>query len=367
MKKRILSLLLGVTLLFSSTSIFANTVDVEYIDSLAGIIKDNYLFDIDNDKLTENAIKGMFSGLDSYSGYYTADEYKALTETLTGESEKAGIGIRVLEDEDDQINIIEAIRGNPAEEAGIQRGDILVSVDDAIIEHIPLAKVIKLIEGEVGSKVTIGIKRQGVEDTLYFDLKRAKIIVNPASYSIVDGNIGYIKINDFNNNSLIAVKTALHQFDSKNVEKVIFDVRDNPGGYLSTVKDMLNMLVKEGPIFTIRDSQGNETTEYSTNKNPKYKLAVLTNRKSASASEIFAGAIQDRGAGIIVGTRTFGKGTVQSIMETNYGGAIKLTVAEYFTANKKRVNGIGITPDVRIEDAISGQKDQVLEKAIEKL
>lgn len=367
MKKRILSLLLGTTLLFSSTSIFANTIDTEYIDSLATIIKDNYLFDIDNDKLTENAIKGMFSGLDSYSAYYTADEYKALTETLTGETQEAGIGIKVLEDEDDKINIIEAIKSNPAEREGIQRGDIIVSVDDAIIEHIPLAKVLKLIEGEVGSKVTVGIQRQGVKDTLYFDLTRAKVIINPVSYSIVDGNIGYIKVNEFNDNSLIAVKTALHQFDSKNVKKVIFDVRDNPGGYLSTVRDMLNMLVKEGPIFCIRDSQGNETIEYSNNKQQKYKLAVLTNRRSASASEIFAGAIQDRGAGKIVGTRTFGKGTVQSIMETNYGGAIKLTVAEYFTANKKRVNGIGITPDIIIEDAISGQTDQVLQKAIENL
>ena len=367
MKKRILSLVLGTTLLFSTSTIFANTIDTQYIEDMVDVIKNNYLFEVDKDELTENALKGLFGGLDPYSAYYTKEEYKALTESLTGELEEASIGVRLMEDENNKINIIEVIENNPAEKAGIKRNDTIVSVDDADVESIPLEKVKCLISGKAGSKVTIGIERTGEDEILYFDLTREQVIINPVSYHIIDGKIGYIDINEFNNNSLIGVKTALDKFDGKNVDKVIFDVRNNPGGYLSTVKDMLNMLVAEGPIYCIKDSKGNETTEYSTNKNPKYKLAVLTNKKSASASEIFAGAIQDRKSGLIIGTTTYGKGTVQSIMETNYGGAIKLTVAEYFTANKRKVNGIGITPDILIEDTNEGNEDLVLETAIQNM
>ena len=178
-----------------------------------------------------------------------------------------------------------------------------------------------------------------------------------------------IKINEFNNNSLIGMKIALHQFDAKGIKKVIFDVRDNPGGYLSSVTDMLRLLLPKGPLYHTRDSKDIITTSNSYNamKVPKYKLAVLTDENSASAAEIFAGAIQDTKAGKIIGTKTFGKGTVQNIMETTDGGAIKITVAEYFTPNMKRVNKVGITPDIKIDAIYKEGTDQVLEKAVKEL
>ena len=367
MKKRITSLALSLTLILNTSSIFANVIDTEYIESMANLIKNNYLYEVEDKKLTEGAIKGLFASLDPYSAYYTQEEYKELTQNLTGELDQAGIGVQLTEDQG-IITITDIIKNNSAEKAGLKAEDTIVCIDHAEIRDMPLQSIVEKIKGLAGTKVNIGVSRQGTEEILYFDIVREPIIINPVEYRILDGNIGYIKINEFNNNSLIAVKTALHQFDRKKASQVIFDVRDNPGGYLATVNQMLQLLVPKGPLFHTRDSKGKMTTTLSYNEKPaKYKLAVLVNENSASASEIFAAAIKERQAGTIIGRQTFGKGTVQSIVEMKDGGAIKLTVAEYFTPNKNRVNKVGVTPDILIEDIYKEETDIFLEKAIDSL
>ncbi len=368
MKRRILSLTLCLTLILSTSSIFANGIDTEYIDSMAKFIKQNYLYEVEDKALMEGAIKGLFSALDPYSQYYTAEEYKVLTEVLTGELDEAGIGVKITHIEG-VVTITDIIKNNPAQKAGLKAGDIILFIDKADIKNMTLEEITNLIKGKAGTKVNIGVKRAGSEKILYYNVGREPIIINPVEYREVEGGIGYIKINEFNNNSLIGVKTALHQFDANGVKKVIFDVRNNPGGYLNSVTDMLRILLPQGPLYHTRDSKGIITTSHSYNKmkSPKYKLAVLTDENSASAAEIFAGAIQDRGAGKIIGTKTFGKGTVQNIMETTDGGAIKITVAEYFTPNMKRVNKIGIMPDIKIDAIYKEGTDQALEKAVKQL
>ena len=368
MKKRILSLTLCLTLILGTSSIFANGLDTEYIESMANFIKQNYLYEIEDKKLMEGAIKGLFSTLDPYSQYYTAEEYKLLTETLTGELDQAGIGVKITHVEG-VVTITDVMKSNPAQKSGLKPEDIILSINQADIKEMTIEEITNLIRGKAGTTVKLGVKRLGSEKTLYYNVVREPIIINPVEYREIEGGIGYVKINEFNNNSLISVKTALHQFDAKGVKKVIFDVRDNPGGYLSSVCDMLRILVPKGPLYHTRDSKGVITTahSYNTMNSPKYNIAVLTNENSASAAEIFAGAIQDRKAGTLIGTKTFGKGTVQNIMETTDGGAIKITVAEYFTPNMKRVNQVGITPDIKIDTVYKEETDQVLEKAVEHL
>lgn len=367
MKKRIISLAICLTLLLGSSSVLANGIDIEYIESMAKLIKSNYLYEVEDAKLTEGAIKGLFSSLDPYSAYYTEEEYKQLTQSLTGELDQAGIGVKLRESEG-QIIITDIIKNNSAEKAGLQAEDIIVSIDEAEIKDMPLQSIVEKIKGLAGTKVKIGIERPGAEEILNFEVMREPIIINPVEYRVLDGNVGYVKINEFNNNSLIGVKTALHHFDAKKIDQIVFDVRDNPGGYLSTVSDMLQMLVPKGPIFHTRDSKGRKTTTNSNNPNPaKYKLAVLVNENSASAAEIFAAAVKERGVGKVIGSQTFGKGTVQSIVELNDGGAMKLTVAEYFTPNMNRVNKVGVTPDIIIDPIYKEGTSPVLEKALEQL
>lgn len=367
MKKRILSLSLSLSILLSTTSVFANGLDLEYIDKVTSLIKDSYLYQVEDQDLTEGALKGIFKTLDPYSNYYTKAEYQKLTQSLNGQIEHAGIGIEIS-DISGVVKIKEVIKNNQAEKAGLKIEDIIISVDDIEVAELPIDNITELIKGKAGSTVKIGIVRENEEEPLYFNIVREPIVITPVEYRELETGIGYIKINEFNNNALIGVKTAIRQFDAKNIKKIVFDVRNNPGGYLSTVSEMLQPLVPRGPIFHTVDSKGRKTTEYSYNRNPKYKIAVLTNENSASASEIFAGAIKERGVGIVVGSQTFGKGTVQSIMETPTGGAIKLTIAEYFTPKMNRVNEVGITPDIIINDVYNKEEtDLVLQRAVEEL
>lgn len=364
MKKRILSLTLSISILLSTAGAFADGLDLEYIDRVSQLIKDSYLYEVEDSDLTEGALKGMFKALDPYSNYYTKEEYQKLTDSLNGEINQAGIGIEIT-DLSGVVKITEVIKNNQAEKAGLKKDDIIISIDDIEVAELPIDNITKLLKGKAGTKVKIGIIRENQEEPIYFDIVREPLVITPVEYRELETGIGYIKINEFNNNALIAVKTALRQFDAKNIKNIIFDVRDNPGGYLNTVSEMLQLLVPRGPIFHTRDSKGRKTTEYSYNNNPKYKLAVLTNENSASASEIFAGAIKERRVGVVIGSQTFGKGTVQNIMETPNGGAIKLTVAEYFTPQMNRVNEVGITPNIIIDPYNKEETDLVLERAVE--
>lgn len=335
---------------------------IEYLEDLVKLIKEHFVYEVTDKDLMEGAFKGLFSGLDDYSNYYTEEEFKDLTESLAGNF--CGVGVIITEKEG-YIVVVSLIENAPASKAGIKPKDIIVSVDDVDVKGFTTSMVSDIIKGEPGTQVKLGISREGEKNTLYFTLIREFIEVNPVEYEILENNIGYIKIKKFNSHALKNATKAITEFESKKVSKVIFDLRNNPGGGLNEVLDILRLIVPEGPLVYIKDSKGNLKSHYSYLKGSRFKLAVLVNEGSASASEIFAGAIQDRGVGTIIGTQTFGKGTVQTIFSLANGAGLKITTAEYLTPNKNPVNKLGIKPDILVENTTV--KDLQLKKAIEVL
>lgn len=336
--------------------------ELEFLGKLLKLIKANYAYEVTEQQLIEGAMKGLFYNLDDYSNYYTEEEFNELNEIVTGDF--GGIGLHVTE-KNGNVTVVTPIKDTPGFKAGIKPDDTIVSVDNTDIRGFTTKKAADLMRGEPGTKVKLGIVREGEPKVLYFDIVRELIINNPIEYEILKDNIGYIKITEFNSHTLENVLKAMGHFNINKVDKIVFDVRNNPGGSLSEVVNVLRFLVPRGPIVHVKYSDGEIQTHYSYNDEVNFKLAVLVNKGSASASEIFAGTIKDTGVGTIIGTTTFGKGTVQSIIPLVNGGGIKLTVAEYLTANKNPVNKVGIKPDIEVENKT--EEDLQLKKAIEVL
>ncbi|WP_352404342.1 S41 family peptidase [Sporanaerobacter acetigenes] len=333
-----------------------------YFYQVKELVKDNYAFDINDNELIQGAIKGLFYFLDDYSNYYTKAEFEELLGSVSGNF--VGVGI-VVSEKDGYVVVVEPIEGSPAHKAGMKSKDKVISVDGKNTIGLSSKDVVALIKGEKGTKVKIGVKREGQASPIYFTLTRDEIKLNPISYKILDKNIGYIKINQFNENTNENLIPVLKEFDKKNISKIIIDLRDNPGGLLGEVVEVSRHFVPKGPIVHIKYKNKIEQTYYSELPKTKYKLVVLVNENSASASEIFAGAVQDTKAGTIVGVTTFGKGTVQEILPLSNGDGMKLTVAEYLTPKKRSINGKGVVPDVVVEASSSaGTKDPQLEKAM---
>lgn len=367
MKKRIASILLSVSITMGTGAAFAESkIDLAYIEKMAQFIDQNYLYDVDGRQLTEGALKGLFYNLDPYSNYYTSSEYKTLEDNMEGHPETSGIGIKIIEI-DKSLKIIELMEGHGAQKAGLLIGDIIVSVDGVDTTGMALENVSTLVRGKTGTEVKIGVIRENTDEILFFDVLRTPIVYSAVESKQIDG-IGYIKINEFSKGSFMQIEKAIKDLKSQQIVNLVFDVRDNPGGFLTDTINALGLIVPEGPILYVKDRAGNQETFYSFKKKMDGKIVVLTNKNSASAAEVFAGAIKDRKAGLIIGTKTFGKGTVQNIIPLERGGAVKLTVAEYFTPLKTKVNKIGITPDIIIEKSEdSGGNDLALERAIAEL
>lgn len=318
------------------------------IEMMLDIIKGDYYKDVKEEDLLNGALKGMFETLDPHSTYYTDEEYKEFMVDIKGEV--VGIGVQI-ERKDGRITVVAPIEGSPAFKAGIKTGDKIVNVDGTDISDYTADQAAKLIRGEEGAKVKIGIRRDGVKDIIYFEFTRELIEINPVKYEIKDGNIGYIRITEFSENTFDHFADAVNEFKEKGVEGVIIDLRGNPGGLLGQVIDVCKLLIPKGPIVKIQvKNEIVETYESELDKAP-FKLVVLTNGGSASASEIMAGAIKDSKTGILVGEKTYGKGTVQHINRVQGGGGVKLTVANYLTPSGFSLDGIGITPDIEVKAA----------------
>ena len=331
-----------------------------YVQTL-DYIKAKYPFEVKDRDLINNSIKGLLQGLDENSNYYTKEEADLLLKGILGNY--AGIGV-VIEENEGHIVVNSIMKNSPAEKSGLKKGDIIVSVDNVKIKDLSLGEVSDLIQGLPDTKVKLGIIRNNNTKPIYLDITRANIKVNPVEYKIIEKDIGYIKLKEFNPYSSSCIKEALEEFNKKNVNKVILDLRDNPGGMLDQAISIGEIFIPAGPIVHIRTRAG-ITTHISTNQKPKYKLVVLVNENSASASEILAGAVKERNAGTLVGKKTYGKGTVQTILPLPDGSILKLTTAEYLLPNKTSIHKKGIEPDVEVENV--GGKDLQLRKAIEVL
>ena len=336
------------------------------------LIEQKYVEDVDHDKLIEGAIKGMVESLeDPHSVYMPTDEFQDFITSINGSF--GGIGISLGYDEkNSKVEVVSPIEGTPAQKAGILPKDIIVKVDDVDLTGKKLDDAVKLMRGDKGTKVTIYVEREGEEDLLRFDLIRDNIRLETVYSEIID-NIGYIKITSFDSQTFDDFKATLDQLKKQNVRGVVLDLRNNPGGSLHECIKVADEILGYGLIAYTEDRNQNRIEEYySDDKKLSLPLSVIINENSASASEIVAGAIQDHKAGTLVGTKTYGKGSVQELEPFENGAGLKITIAKYYIPSGRSIDGIGIEPDIKVEldenvspFAVPKDKDIQLQKAIE--
>lgn len=344
------------------------------IDTLARYIDQNYLDDIDTEQLIDGIYQGFMAGLgDPYSQYYTKEDYESLMETTSGKY--CGIGASVSQSyETGIITIVKPFEGGPANKAGILPGDVLYKVDDEEVTGEELEEVVTKMKGESGTKVTLEIVRDGETEPLSFEVTRAEIEVPSIEYEMLEDSIGYIAVSAFEENTDEQFKTAIDKLEKEGMKGLIVDLRDNGGGLVDTVVNMLDCFLPTGDMIVYTKDKNGSGQEYKAKNEDQLDipLAVLINGNSASASEIFAGAVQDYGIGSLVGTTSFGKGIVQNVIPMSDGTALKLTIAKYYTPNGRNIHKIGIEPDVEVELSdeakklvtIPLEKDNQLQKAI---
>lgn len=328
------------------------------IQSLAQYIQSNYYEDVDTDTLQEGLYAGLFDNLDVYSQYYTADEAKQLFESnISGTY--CGIGASLQQDaETKTVTVMHVYDGSPAQEGGLKEGDVIVSADDYEAASMDLTEFVNHIRGEEDTQVHLVIARSGESENLELDIARKNLVLPTVTNQMLENNTGYIQVTEFTEHTAEQFEEALQTLQNQGMTSLIVDLRSNPGGMLTSVCDMLDDILPKGLLVYTEDRSGKREDYNSTDKKSlDLPLAVLVNGYSASASEIFAGAIQDRKAGTIVGTTTYGKGVVQSILSLKDGSAFKLTTSRYFTPNGTCIQGIGITPDVELDYEFTGPED----------
>ncbi|MCI6534430.1 MAG: S41 family peptidase [Lachnospiraceae bacterium] len=341
----------------------------EKIAELKKLIDKNYLHDVDEEELQEGIYKGYISGLDDpYSVYYDEEETKSFYETTEGEYD--GIGAVLSQNMDTGIiTLVQIYDDSPAMKAGLQDEDILYKVDKEEVTGEDLTEVVSHIKGEKGTTVDITVLRGEENEEVTVMVTRDTIQAQTVEYRMLEDNLGYIAVSEFDSVTYDQYQQALEDLQNQGMQGLIVDLRNNPGGNLSTVCDMLDLMLPEGLIVYTEDKDGNRQEMTSDDEHQfNLPMTVLMNGNSASASEIYAGAIQDYGLGKIVGTQSYGKGVVQQIFDLKDGTCVKLTIAEYFTPNGRNINGEGITPDVEVEyekDENNPDADNQLEKAME--
>ena len=341
----------------------------EKLDRINSLIEGCYLYedDIDEDALIDGIYSGYAEALgDPYTEYYDEEETKALYESTNGEF--SGIGATMSQSLDSgEITVSNVYEDSPADKAGMKQGDVIYEVDGRSVSGQDLETVVSWIKGEQGTDVTLCVLRDGEEVEL--TATRDIIEVQTVSSEMKDGQIGYIAVSEFDSVTYDQFEAALEELESQGMQGLVIDLRGNPGGNLTTVTDMLKLLLPEGTIVSTKDKYGN-TEEISCDGKHEFTkpLAVLVNQYSASASEIFSGAIQDYGTGTIVGMTTYGKGVVQQLMDLGDGTCLKVTIAEYYTPSGRSINGTGVEPDVEVEyeyDENNPEADNQLDKALE--
>lgn len=336
-------------------------IDAEYL----------YTDDIDKEAVQDAIIKGYVAGLNEpYSVYYNEAETTELYESTSGTF--GGIGVGIMQDNTTGlITFTKIYKNSPGEVAGFKEGDIVYKVNGEDVTSQTLDEIVSQIRGEIGTKVDITVLRGEKNEEYTGTATRALIEEETVTYELKDDGIGYIQVSGFDEVTFKQFDAALEDLNSRSMKGLVIDLRSNPGGNLSTVVDMVDLILGEGTIVSIKDKNGNSDV-YSSDEECKLNvpLVVLINGYSASASEIFAGAVKDYEIGTLVGTTTYGKGIVQNIFPFTDGTSLKITCSEYFTPKGTNIHGVGIEPDVVIEyeyDENNPEKDNQLEKAIEVL
>lgn len=339
-------------------------VDSGKLSYITSLIHYYFYEDVDDEKLADGVYKGLMEALDDpYSVYYTAEEYEDMMIDTTGNY--AGIGAVLTKNtEDGSVVVVNVYEGSPADRAGLLPGDIVVSVDGFLGKDEDLDIFVRHIRGEEGTKLDMVYLREGEEHSV--EITRAQVSVPTVSYKMLDDSIGYISMTEFSQNTKEQFDKAVLDLTSQGMKAVIFDLRYNGGGLVESVTDILDEILPEGTTVYMEDKHGKRTTYTSDAEHfMDLPMVVLVSENTASAAEIFAGAIRDFDYGTLIGTTTFGKGIVQSQIPLSDGSAIKITMASYYTPSGECIHKIGIEPDEKLEYAFLGGPEDPYDESLD--
>lgn len=351
--------ILGATLVFGQMVFAEREVvkpdlpleDLRTFSEIFGRIKSSYVEPVEDKKLLENAIRGMLSGLDPHSTYLDLDDFQQLREGTSGEF--GGLGIEVSM-EDGFVKVVAPIDDTPAAEAGIQAGDLIIRLDDTPVKGMTLNDAVEIMRGKPGSKLLLTIIREGEDKPLKVELTRAVIKVESVKKEMLEPGYGYVRITTFQSRTGPSLREAVSELKKENNGKLnglVLDLRNNPGGVLEAAVDVSDAFIEKGMIVYTDGRIADSDQKFHATPDDLLKgapLIVLVNGGSASASEIVAGALQDQKRAIVIGGKTFGKGSVQTVMPLTNNTAVKMTTARYFTPSGRSIQAEGIVPDIEI-------------------
>ncbi len=361
---------LSISLKNTNSSNIANAL-IKYRD----IIDRYYLGEVDENKLEEGAIKGYIEGLgDPYTEYISKEDMEDYLSDTMGNF--VGIGIYMIQNTQyDKIQVLSTIKGSPAEKAGIQAGDIILNVDGVEYKASDMTTASNNIKGEEGTKVTVEVLRDN--QNIKYEITREKVKVNQVEGKIISNNIGYIAFTSFDETTADDFKNKFQELNKQGIKSLIIDLRNNGGGIVDEALEIADFIADKDSVLLYEVDKNNTETVKKATKDPiiNMPVVILTNENTASASEILAGALKDLGKAKIVGTKTYGKGVIQQILKLGDGSGIKITIEEYQTPNRNKINKIGIEPDEKVELPenltnilnIEESQDTQLQKAIEML
>ncbi|WP_027084814.1 S41 family peptidase [Cohnella panacarvi] len=344
-----IAVLLGLTLLLGLTSVATAADTPEQIKEVRELLLNYHYGNPSERSLAINDIDQMIATLDDpYTEFYDEKEWKAFNSVL--EKTFVGIGIVMREDKG-SVYVDEVLEGSPAEAVGIAAGDLLTATGGKSLQGKTTAEIQQLLLGEEGTKVSLTVTRGGKK--LSFIIVRKQIHLNAVTSSMLGDGIGYLALSGFTSDAATEVKKQLAELEKNGMKSLVFDLRDNGGGYVDTAQKIAGLFLENGVLAYMRDRDNNDEALAVTGTRKSYPLVVLVNGNSASASELLAGALQDYRAASLVGMRTYGKGVVQSIVALKSGGVLKLTIRQYLTPKEHKVDKVGLTPDVVVEDPAS--------------
>ncbi len=329
--------------------------DLELFNKILHLVESQYYREVDRKKLIEGALKGMMDSLDPHSAFLNEEFYKKMKNDTDGEF--GGLGIEVTQ-KDGVIYIVTPIEDSPAFKAGVKSKDKIVEIDHESVVGMNLDEAIDKMKGENGEKIHLGVVREGSKGIVHFNLVRRKIKVSPVKFDLVMKEYAWIRLTQFQRNSYAYIVKALKTLKKKaSIKGIILDLRSNPGGLLDQAVDISSIFLDDGIVVSTeaRDPKNKEIkyVKKSGYKDLKTPLAILINGRSASASEIVAGAMQDHKRAVILGSQSFGKGSVQTVARVDDVNGIKLTIAQYMTPNNRKIQAVGITPDIIIPESSS--------------
>jgi len=360
---------------FISTSVFSKNDLYEKIDLFGEVlenIKKDYVDDVNQAEIMDSAINGVLQSLDPYSAYMSPELFKEMQTDTSGEFGGLGIEIGM---EAGVVKVISPIDDTPAERAGIKAGDYIVKIGNEQVQGKSLMEAVKLMRGPVGTSIDLTVRRKNVKKPLEFKIIRKIIEVQSVSSKIIseEKNIGYIRLKSFNENSDNQFLKSVKKFEKNfKIKGYVIDLRNNPGGLLTQAINITDFFLDDGEIVSTKGRKISETRKFFARKGDEIKgkpIVVLINNGSASASEIFAGALKDHKRAIILGENSYGKGSVQSIIPLRNGGGMRLTISKYYLPSGKSISEVGVTPDILVEEVgndfkINSEKDNQLNYAI---